>query len=75
MSTFPAVPRVNESKVIQAPIEKVWDLLREGEFKWWSLVSKVESSVSGPVVGAIRKIHFKDGSITEIRILEISGKL
>ncbi|KAJ3095403.1 hypothetical protein HDU97_006985 [Phlyctochytrium planicorne] len=67
-----SVSRVTESRVFDAPLEKVWKLLRPVTFSFWHAVqsSEVEGGVDS--VGSIRKVTFKDGAVQKFRILELS---
>ncbi|KAJ9061522.1 hypothetical protein DSO57_1010854 [Entomophthora muscae] len=68
-----SVPQVTQSRVIYAPIAKVWATLRSCDFKFWKLVDKVElKNGSDSEVGASRIVHFKDGMKQEFKIVEIS---
>jgi hypothetical protein len=63
--------RVQESCVIEAPIFKVWALIRPGSFDWWNLI---ESSTADPndAVGATSVQTYKDGSKLTVKLLEMS---
>mmetsp|Transcript_23988 Transcript_23988/g.66649 ORF Transcript_23988/g.66649 Transcript_23988/m.66649 type:complete len:149 (+) Transcript_23988:298-744(+) len=66
-----------ESAVLKAPVEKIWDVMKQ--LKLESLAeSMVKSSsfVSGAAlqVGAVVKIEYKDGAVWELRVTEISER-
>ncbi|KAI9467695.1 hypothetical protein LPJ78_004127 [Coemansia sp. RSA 989] len=61
-----------ESRVIKAPVTKVWDVLKKQDFGFWSLVKSVELSASPSEVGSVRKTTFTDGTIQKHRLLELS---
>ncbi|KAJ2848031.1 hypothetical protein IWW36_003534 [Coemansia brasiliensis] len=61
-----------ESRVIKAPVTKVWDVLKKQDFSFWSLVKSVELSTSPSEVGSVRKTTFADGTIQKHRLLEFS---
>ncbi|KAJ3353856.1 hypothetical protein HDU83_006348 [Entophlyctis luteolus] len=65
--------RVSESRVLDASVDRVWDLVRPVTFAFWSAVQKVDVE-GGPVdaVGSVRVVYFKDGSVQKFRILELS---
>ncbi|KAJ2469998.1 hypothetical protein EV174_006177, partial [Coemansia sp. RSA 2320] len=61
-----------ESCVINASLEKVWNALRSQDFKFWSLVKSVEHAASPSEVGSVRNVTFKDGTVQQYRLLELS---
>ncbi|KAI8323456.1 Bet v1-like protein [Martensiomyces pterosporus] len=61
-----------ESRVIKAPVEKVWDALRSQDFKFWSIVKSVEQPASATEVGSTRKVAFNDGTVQQYRLVEFS---
>ncbi|KAI9297007.1 Bet v1-like protein [Neoconidiobolus thromboides FSU 785] len=66
------VPTVFESRVIQAPLDKVWKSIRNLEFPFWKLVDNVDLQKNESGVGNSRKVQFKDGTVQEFRVLELS---
>ncbi|KAJ1833500.1 hypothetical protein LPJ63_002701 [Coemansia sp. RSA 2711] len=61
-----------ESRVIKAPVAKVWAALKKQDFAFWSLVKSVELSASPCEVGGIRTTTFTDGTVQKHRLLELS---
>ncbi|KAJ1852429.1 hypothetical protein GGH12_005464, partial [Coemansia sp. RSA 1822] len=61
-----------ESRVIKAPVAKVWSALKKQDFEFWSLVKSVELSSSASEVGSIRTTTFADGTVQKHRLLEFS---
>ena len=57
--------------MIEAPISKVWALIRPGTFEWWNLI---ESSTADPnsAVGATSVQTYRDGSKLTVKLLEMS---
>ncbi|KAI8616073.1 hypothetical protein BC830DRAFT_1228559 [Chytriomyces sp. MP71] len=64
--------RSNESRVIQANIDAVWDKVKSVTFSFWSAVQKVDIEGNVDAVGSIRVVYFKDGSVQKYQIREIS---
>ncbi|KAJ3132546.1 hypothetical protein HK100_005242 [Physocladia obscura] len=67
-----SVSRVSESRVLGAPIETVWNLVRSVTFGFWKAVRQVEIEGTADAVGSVRIVHFKDGSVQKFKILELS---
>ncbi|KAF9580989.1 hypothetical protein BGW38_002157 [Lunasporangiospora selenospora] len=67
-----SVTRVVESIVIDAPIDAVWRLVRKADFRFWQSVKSVDIKGGDGEVGGSRKIHFKDGAVQEVTIVELS---
>ncbi|KAJ1927172.1 hypothetical protein FBU59_007245 [Linderina macrospora] len=61
-----------ESRVINAPVQKVWAALRAQDFKFWSLVKTVEQTASATEVGSTRQVTFTDGTVQHYRLVEFS---
>lgn len=72
MSLPGRVTHVEESAVIPAPIDRVWGLVGSLQFSWWGLVAGAEGEF-GRVPGTIT-LTFKDKTVAEYRILEISAE-
>lgn len=68
--------KVIRSTVLSAPIESVWDLLRDfnGHDRWHPAVatSKVERNVSSDQVGCVRRFRLEDGSELREQLLSLS---
>lgn len=58
--------RVVKSTVLEAPVEAVWDVLRDfnGHDRWHPIVkdSVIEKGQTGDRVGCVRRFHLQDGS-------------
>ncbi|KAG0333609.1 hypothetical protein BG004_000764 [Podila humilis] len=67
-----SVTRVVESRVIDAPIEIVWGKVRDVNLNFWRAVNSVEARGGLGEVGSTRKIHFKDGAVQEVKVVELS---
>ncbi|KAK9766067.1 hypothetical protein K7432_005114 [Basidiobolus ranarum] len=68
-----SVTNVIESRIIKAPVETVWDLVKGCEFKFWSIVQDVKiDNGNAAEVGSTRKVTFKDGTVTLYKISERS---
>mmetsp|Transcript_4017 Transcript_4017/g.9462 ORF Transcript_4017/g.9462 Transcript_4017/m.9462 type:complete len:187 (+) Transcript_4017:41-601(+) len=65
---------VTQSAVIQAPIEKVWELLRPLDFKFLPTVEKVEPEGKGfpATVGTVFSIRYKDSTVQKIKLMGLS---
>ncbi|KAJ2512614.1 hypothetical protein GGI11_000701 [Coemansia sp. RSA 2049] len=61
-----------ESCVINAPVDKVWEVLRKQDFKFWSIVKTVELPESTSEVGGVRITTFNDGTVQKHRLVEYS---
>ncbi|KAF9973054.1 hypothetical protein BGZ73_003743 [Actinomortierella ambigua] len=68
-----SITRVIESRVIDAPIDIVWQQVRPAELKFWSAIksAKVEQGAVGEV-GSLRTFTFKDGSVQQVKVVELS---
>jgi hypothetical protein len=65
--------RVYESRVIQAPIDKVWEKIRSLDLSLWlDTVNKVELTGAAGEVGSLRRVTFKDGTLQVFHLLELS---
>ncbi|KAF9105586.1 hypothetical protein BGX27_009560 [Mortierella sp. AM989] len=67
-----SVTRVVESRIIEAPIDVVWTLVRTVELGFWSAVKHVSTHGGASEVGSTRKIYFNDGAVQEVKIVELS---
>ncbi|KAK3811321.1 MAG: hypothetical protein J3Q66DRAFT_351561 [Benniella sp.] len=67
-----SVTRVVESRIIEAPIETVWTLVRPVNLSFWKAVKDVELVGGAGEVGSTRKITFNDGAIQLVKIVELS---
>ncbi|ORX94475.1 Bet v1-like protein [Basidiobolus meristosporus CBS 931.73] len=68
-----SVTNVVESRVIKAPIETVWDYVKDCDFKFWKIVQSAKVENGSPAeVGSTRKVTFKDGTVTLYKIIERS---
>jgi uncharacterized protein YndB with AHSA1/START domain len=67
--------RAYASTVIDAPVEKVWDLLRDfnGLPNWNPAVarSRIEDGLAADVVGCVRSFHLRDGTHVRERLLTL----
>ncbi|KAJ2259164.1 hypothetical protein GGI13_000120 [Coemansia sp. RSA 455] len=61
-----------ESRVINAPLEKVWAAVSAQDFKFWSLVKSTEQTTSSSEVGSSRDVTFNDGTVQTYRLIEYS---
>jgi Polyketide cyclase / dehydrase and lipid transport len=69
---------VERSTIVNAPIERVWGVLRDfnGHDSWHPLVSesRIEEGRSGDRVGAVRRFLLKDGSLLREQLLYLSDR-
>ncbi|MFN8704802.1 MAG: SRPBCC family protein, partial [Rhodospirillales bacterium] len=67
--------RAYASTVIDAPVEKVWGLLRDfnGLPNWNPAVvrSRIEDGLAADVVGCVRSFHLRDGTHVRERLLTL----
>jgi len=64
---------VQESTIIEAPLQTVWEHVKNLDFKFLSTVSKVEYDATKPTeVGGTRKVHYKDGTVQVLHLLSYS---
>lgn len=70
------MPIVHVSSVIDAPIEKVWEVIRDfnGLPSWHPRMveSEIEDGMSATEVGAVRKFKVASGAIVRERLLSFS---
>lgn len=68
--------KVIRSTVLSAPVEAVWDVLRDfnGHDRWHPAVatSKVERNISSDQVGCVRRFRLEDGSELREQLLSLS---
>ena len=68
--------KVVKSTVLKAPVETVWDVLRDfnGHDRWHPIVadSVVEKGWTSDRVGCVRKFHLQDGSELREQLLTLS---
>lgn len=68
--------KVIRSTVLSAPVEAVWDVLRDfnGHDRWHPVVatSKVERNISSDQVGCVRRFRLEDGSELREQLLSLS---
>jgi hypothetical protein len=70
------MPKVVKSTVIDAPIEAVWDVLRDfnGHDRWHPAIkdSQIERGYPVDKVGCVRRFHLADGSELREQLLTLS---
>lgn len=68
--------KVIRSTVLSAPVEAVWDVLRDfnGHDRWHPAVatSKVERNIASDQVGCVRRFRLEDGSELREQLLSLS---
>jgi hypothetical protein len=68
--------RIVRSTIMEAPIEAVWDVLRDfnGQDQWHPAVadSHIERGLSSDKVGCVRRFHLADGSELREQLLALS---
>jgi len=74
MSSIPTANFVRESAVIEAPLAKVWHLIKLGDFgNWNSSLSKTEVVKGASAETDVFKWTYKDGTVLEIKQEEHSA--
>ena len=67
--------KVEKSTVIDAPVDRVWSVLRDfnGHDRWHPAVreSRIEERRSGDMVGAVRRFRLTDGAVLRERLLTL----
>jgi uncharacterized protein YndB with AHSA1/START domain len=67
--------RAYASTVIDAPVEKIWAIVRDfnGLPNWVPVVtrSRIEDGLAADVVGCVRSFHLRDGTHVRERLLEL----
>lgn len=70
--------RVTRSAVIDAPIERVWEILRDFNSHWaWHPIvadSHIENGETADQVGCVRNFHLKDGNHIREQLLALSDR-
>jgi hypothetical protein len=70
------VPRVVKSTIIDAPVERVWALLRDfnGFDRWLPAVktSAIERHLPSDLVGCVRRLQLADGAEVREQLLTLS---
>jgi len=68
--------RVLKSTIVDAPIEAVWEVLRDfnGHDSWHPAVrdSAIERSLASDKIGCVRRFHLQDGSELREQLLTLS---
>lgn len=68
--------KVLKSTILNAPIDAVWDVLRDfnGHDRWHPAVadSEIERGRASDIVGCIRKFHLQDGSLLREQLMTLS---
>ncbi len=68
--------RVEKSTIVEAPIDRVWDVLRDfnGHDRWHPAIaeSEIENARPSDMVGAVRKFRLEDGAELRERLLALS---
>ena len=72
MSTVPTSCMQVESTVLPVPIEKVWPKFRSLQFDLVAPTYVTSTSVVGEGVGSVVTVTYKDETVWELRITEIS---
>ncbi len=70
------MPKVIKSTVLDAPVEEVWDVLRDfnGHESWHPAIasSSIERGYPADKVGCVRRFHLADGSELREQLLTLS---
>jgi Polyketide cyclase / dehydrase and lipid transport len=70
--------KVERSTIINAPVESVWEVLRDfnGHDRWHPIVaeSRIEDGRSGDMIGAVRRFRLNDGSELREQLLFLSDR-
>jgi hypothetical protein len=61
-----------ESTIINAPVDRVWKVVKAGKFSPNVKSIDFEGGASENTVGAVRRITFVDGTVQRVRLLELS---
>jgi len=67
--------RVYESAVLEAPVDRVWNVVRVLDFHFLSNVVKCDlegKDVTHNTVGGVRRVQYKDGTVQRIKLIELS---
>jgi hypothetical protein len=65
--------RVHESGALDAPVERVWEILRPLDFSFLPTVatSVVEDRENPAKVGSVRRVVYKDGTVQLLKLTEL----
>ena len=78
MSATAAMVKVDKSTVIDAPIERVWAVLRDfnGHESWHPAVaeSRIENENPADKIGAVRNFRLEDGGVLREQLLALSDR-
>ena len=78
MSPTAAMVKVDKSTVINAPIERVWAVLRDfnGHESWHPAVaeSRIENQNPADKIGAVRNFRLEDGGVLREQLLALSDR-
>ena len=78
MSAMAAMVKVDKSTVIDAPIERVWAVLRDfnGHESWHPAVaeSRIENQNPADKIGAVRNFRLEDGGVLREQLLALSDR-
>ena len=78
MSATAAMVKVDKSTVIDAPIERVWAVLRDfnGHESWHPAVaeSRIENQNPADKIGAVRNFRLEDGGVLREHLLALSDR-
>ena len=70
--------RVRQTAIIQAPVEAVWDVLRDfnGHERWHPAIasSHIEGGDPASRIGAVRNFRLRDGSMLREQLLSLSDR-
>ena len=70
------MPRVVKSTIIDAPVDRVWSVLRDfnGHDRWHPAVasSAIERGAPSDKVGCVRRFRLKDGAELREQLLTLS---
>ncbi len=68
--------KILKSTILDEPIDRVWDVLRDfnGHDRWHPAVvdSQVERGWTSDMVGCVRRFHLADGSLLREQLLSLS---
>jgi NADPH:quinone reductase-like Zn-dependent oxidoreductase len=75
---IPDMVQIRQATIIDAPIEQVWDILRDfnGHDRWHPAIaaSHIEGNEPSTRVGAVRNFRLRDGSMLREQLLALSDK-
>lgn len=68
--------KVSKSTVVEAPIDRVWELIRDfnGHDRWHPALadSQIERGLAADKVGCVRRFHLQDGAELREQLLTLS---